>query len=212
MAHLLLLRQVMLKAERTRMRVQIYHWLIDDLRLHKVRRFYCRLLILNRVFRYTRIRRTCGVGTHCTKIRYDWLFVMRSCWLRFALYLLWLINLLLDFTHPLVYQSLDMFRIVLLRNSCSNSFLRLFDSCKSRILITISVIFGLLWFRVNFEFFFLIITDDVLVYVSALPREKSLALLLLGQNVFIIFIYVIGIKNLSELVVLIDNPWDEICV
>jgi hypothetical protein len=52
--------------------------------------------------------------------------------------------------------------------------------------------------RVNFEFFFFVVADDdVLVDVSALSGEKSLALLLLGKNVLIIFVYVIGIKYLS---------------
>jgi hypothetical protein len=76
-----------------------------------------------------------------------------------------------------------------------------------RILNTTCVIFGLLGLRVNFEFFLflvVVVADyDVLVDVSALPGEKTFTLLFLRKNFLIIFIYVIGIKNLFESMVLI---------
>jgi hypothetical protein len=72
---------------------------------------------------------------------------------------------------------------------------------------TTCVIFGLLGLRVNFEFFLflvVVVADyDVLVDVSALAGEKPLTLLLLRKNFLVIFIYVIGIKNLFESMVLI---------
>jgi hypothetical protein len=62
----------------------------------------------------------------------------------FTLSLLRFIDLLLYFTHPLVYQSLNMFRIILLRGNCSVSIARLLDSTHSslpRIFVTYRVTF-----------------------------------------------------------------------
>jgi hypothetical protein len=174
-----LLLDWLLEAERTRMRVQINYWLIDDLRFHKLRCFSYGLLIVDWVFWNTRIWGTCWIGAHCTKIRHDWFFVMWSTMLCFTLTLWRFVNLLLYFTHPLINQSLNMFRIILLWSYWRFRILRSLDSGRRprilRILNTTCVIFGLLGLRVNFKFFLfliVVIADyDVLIDVSTLPGE-----------------------------------------
>lgn len=216
----LLLDWRLLEAERTRVRVQINHRLIDDLGFHKLRGGLtsCWLLIIDGVLRDARICGTWGISTHCTKIRYDGLFVMWGPMQCFSLNLLRFIDLLLYFTHSLINQPLNMFRIILLWCDCGAPILRsLYSSCTiPRFRLTIRVVFRFLWLRVNYFQLFLFILvvahDDILVDVTALSGEKSLTFLFLGKNFLIIFVYVIGIKYLFEVMGLIKNPRDEIGV
>lgn len=215
----LLLDWWLLEAERTRVRVQINHWLIDDLGFHKLRGLAsCWLLIVDWVLRDARICGTWGISTHCTKIRYDGFFVMWGPMLCFSLNLLRFIDLLLYFTHSLINQPLNMFRIILLWCDCGAPILRSLYSGRTvpRFWLTIRVVFRFLWLRVNnfqlFLFILVVAHDYILVDVTALSGEKSLTFLFLGKNFLIIFVYVIGIKYLFEVMGLIKNPRDEIGV